>query len=149
MAKKVYFKDGFLEVTSEFVKARTRSIQLATLESVHVSRTLFLGTLALCGGMILFGILFADLLYLHEIALLVGVGAALLWLSWNFGTFTVYSKLTGAKGWAVTWWIKPLHSMRAAVETALEDQSASKRHRSKKRGSAAHDDEDEDEDAEA
>ena len=113
----LYFKDGFLEVTSEFVKARTRSIQLATLESVHVSRTLFLGTLALCGGMILFGILFADLLYLHEIALLVGVGAALLWLSWNFGTFTVYSKLTGAKGWAVTWWIKPLHSISLDISS--------------------------------
>lgn len=148
MAKKVYFKDGFLEVTSEFVKARTRTIQLATLESVHISRTLFLGTLALCGGMILFGLLFADLLYVHEIALLVGIGAALLWLSWNFGTFTVYSKLTGAKGWAVTWWIKPLQSMRAAVETALEDQSAERR-RTKKRGAAARDDEDEEEDANA
>lgn len=148
MAKKVYFKDGFLEVTSEFVKARTRTIQLATLESVHISRTLFLGTLALCGGMILFGLLFADLLYVHEIALLIGIGAALLWLSWNFGTFTVYSKLTGAKGWAVTWWIGPLQSMRTAVETALEDQSANRR-RAKRRGSTTHDDEDEEEDADA
>jgi hypothetical protein len=142
MAKKTYFKDGFLEVTSEFVKARTRSIQLSTLESVHVSRTLFLGTLALCGGMILFGILFGDLLYIHEIAFLVIVGAGLLWLAWNFGTFTIYSKLTGSKGWAVTWWIKPLHQMRAAVETALEDQAASKRRA--KKGVAVVDDDDED-----
>ena len=144
MAKKVYFKDGFLEVTSEFVKARTRSIQLSTLESVHVSRTLFLGALALCGGMILFGLLFGDLLYIREIAFLVIVGAGLLWLAWNFGTFTIYSKLTGTRGWAVTWWIKPLHQMRAAVETALEEQATSKR-RAKKGGAVVDDDEEEDE----
>lgn len=148
MAKKTYFKDGFLEVTSEFVKARTRSIQLSTLESVHVNRTLFLGALALCGGMILFGILFGDLLYIHEIALLLIVGAGLLWLSWNFGTFTIYSKLTGSKGWAVTWWIKPLHQMRAAVETALEEQATVKR-RAKKGGAVVDDSEDDDEDSEA
>lgn len=144
MAKKTYFKDGFLEVTSDFVKARTRSIQLSTLESVHVNRTLFLGTLALCGGMILFGILFGDLLYFHEVAFLVIVGAGLLWLAWNLGTFTIYSKLTGSKGWAVTWWIGPLHKMRAAVETALEEQAASKRRA--KKGGAVIDDEEEEED---
>jgi hypothetical protein len=98
----------------------------------------------------LFGLLFADLLYVHEIALLIGIGAALLWLSWNFGTFTVYSKLTGAKGWAVTWWIKPLESMRTAVETALEDQSENRRRSKKRGGSTTHDnDEDEEEDADA
>jgi len=145
MAKKTYFKEGLLEVTSEFVKARNRSITLATLESVDVSRRLFLGTLALCGGMIGFGLFFGDLLYVHEIAVLVIAGAAALWLAWNVGTFTIYSKLTGSKGWAVTWWIAPLHRMRAAVEAALEEDSARKR-RGKKSGPAALDDEDETED---
>lgn len=97
--------------------------------------------------MILFGILFGDLLYIHEIALLLIVGAGLLWLSWNFGTFTIYSKLTGSKGWAVTWWIKPLHQMRAAVETALEEQATVKR-RAKKGGAVVDDSEDDDEDSE-
>ena len=49
-----YFKDGRLEVTNQFVKARNRSIQLDTVETVEVSRPLFFMALALCGGLILF-----------------------------------------------------------------------------------------------
>ncbi|WLS12077.1 hypothetical protein Q9314_28695 (plasmid) [Shinella sumterensis] len=147
MVAKVYFKDGFLEVTSEFVKARTRSIQLSTLESVHLNRSLFLGTLGICGGMILFGFTFFDLLYFFEVVFLVGAGAVLLWLSWKVGTFTVYSKLTGAKGWSVTWWMGPLQAMRQAVETALEDQA--RKRRSRKGGSVTDSDDEHEGDSDA
>lgn len=142
MPKKTYFRDGFLEVNSEFIKARTRSIQLSTLESVHLHRNLFLGTAALCGSLMLFSLIFFDLLYFYEVILFLAIGGSLLWLSWNLGTFTVYSKLTGDKGWSVTWWIGTLRSMRAAVETALEDQA--RQRRSRKGGSVTQDDEDED-----
>lgn len=147
MAKKVYFRDGSLEVNSGFVKARTRSIQLATLESVHLHRSLFLGTLGICGGLMLFGVVFFDLLYLHEVALSVAIGAGLLWVSWNLGTFTVHSKLTGAKGWSVTWWMTPLQKMRAAVETALEDQARNRRSRTGGAATPADHDEEEEEEA--
>ncbi len=146
MAKKVYFRDGFLEVNSGFVKARTRSIQLSTLESVHLHRSLFLGTVAMCGGLMLFGVVFFDLLYLHEVILALAIGGGLLWLSWNLGTFTVHSKLTGAKGWSVTWWMQPLKAMRSAVETALEDQA--RKRRSRKGGAATHADNDDEEEEE-
>lgn len=116
MAKKVYFKEGLFEVTPEFVKAYNRSIALSTLESVHVSRRLFLGALVLCGGMILFGLIFGDLLYWYEVGIMMAIGGGVLWLSWNVGTLTVYSKLTGSKGWSAVWWIGLLHRMRTAVE---------------------------------
>lgn len=143
MAKKVYFRDGFLEVSSDFVKARNRSIQLSTLESVHLHRSLYLGTVSVCGGLMLFGVVFFDLLYLHEAILALAIGGGLLWLSWNLGTFTVHSKLTGAKGWSVTWWMRPLTAMRLAVETALEDQA--RQRRSRKGGAVTHADNDDEE----
>lgn len=143
MAKKVYFRDGALEVNSDFVKARTRSIQLSTLESVQLHRSLFLGTVGICGGLMLFGVVFFDLLYLHEVALALAIGGGLLWLSWNLGTFTVHSKLTGAKGWSVTWWMRPLKAMRSAVETALEDQVRNRR--SRKAGAVTYADNDDEE----
>lgn len=142
MPKKVYFRDGFLEVNSEFIKARTRSIQLSTLESVHLNRNLFIGMLAICGGLMLFSLIFFDLLYFYEVILFLAIGGGLLWLSWNVGTFTVYSKLTGDKGWSLTWWMGTLRPMRAAVEAALEDQARDRR--SRKGGAVTHDEEDED-----
>lgn len=59
--------------------------------------------MALVGGagLIGFGLVFGDLLYLHEIALLIGLGAAGLVVSWNVGALKVFSKLTRDKGWTV------------------------------------------------
>ena len=34
----------------------------------------------------------------------------------------MFSKLTRTKGWAVYWWIGPLHRMREAIETAMLDR---------------------------
>lgn len=118
---KVYFQQGQLAVTNEFVKARNRSIQLSTLESVAITRRLFFFALALGGGLLGLGLAFGDLLRPYEIAVMTAIGGGALWLAWNVGTLTIYSKLTGAKGWAVTGWMGPLRAMRAAVENALEE----------------------------
>ena len=123
MIGKRYYKNGPLEVTGEFVKARSRSIQLATLESVDFTRKLFFAALGLCGGMIVFGLAFGDLLYGHEIAALVLIGAAGLFLGWNVATLTIYSKLTGQRGWSITGTARAMRDMRAAIETALEDRA--------------------------
>ncbi len=123
---KVYFEHGPLVVTNEFVKARNRSIQLATLESVAITRRLFFFALALGGGLLGLGLAFGDLLRLHEIAIMTAIGGGALWLAWNVGTLTIHSKLTGTKGWAVTGWMGPLRAMRAAVETALEERANTK-----------------------
>ena len=48
--------------------------------------------------MIGFVLVFGNLLHPREMALLAGTGTALLGLFWNVGIFTIYSKLTGAKG---------------------------------------------------
>lgn len=118
---KVYFQQGQLSVTNEFVKARNRSIQLSTLESVAITRRLFFFALALGVGLLGLGLAFGDLLRLHEITIMTAIGGGALWLAWNVGTLTIYSKLTGAKGWAVTGWMGQLRAMRAAVENALEE----------------------------
>lgn len=119
---RVYFQHGKLAVTNEFVKARNRSIQLSTLESVAITRRLFFFALALGGGLLGLGLVFGDLLRLHEIAVMTAFGAGALWLAWNIGTLTIHSKLTGAKGWAVTGWMGPLRGMKLAIEMALEDR---------------------------
>jgi len=123
MIGKRYYKNGPLEVTGEFVKARSRSIQLATLESVDFTRKLFFAALGLCSGMIVFGLAFGDLLYGHEIAALVTLGAAGLFLGWNVATLTIYSKLTGQRGWSITGTARAMRDMRGAIETALEDRA--------------------------
>lgn len=123
MTGKRYYKNGPLEVTGEFVKARSRSIQLSTLESVDFTRKLFFAALGLCGGMIAFGLTFGDLLYSHEIAGLIVLGAAGLFLGWNVATLSIYSKLTGQRGWSITGTARAMRDMRAAIETALEDRA--------------------------
>ncbi|NKE48774.1 hypothetical protein HB662_28675 [Roseomonas frigidaquae] len=105
------------------VRARNRSIQLSTIEGVEVSRPLFLMAIAGCAGAIGLSLIFGDLLYLHEIALLLVLGAGTLALSWHVGALKVFSKLTRQNGWTVHWWIGPLRLMREAVEKAMEDRS--------------------------
>lgn len=139
---KSYYKNGVLEVTSDFVKARGRSIQLSTLESVDLSRNIFLAALGIGGGLALFSITFVDLLWWHEIAFALIVGAGLLFAAWQFGTLTFYSKLTGGKGWQILGRVPELREMRSAVEQALSDRE--KRVSARKRGGAVTDDSDDD-----
>lgn len=119
---KVYFKAGAFSVTSGMVRARTRSIQTSTIESVDVGRPFF--WLALAGGAGLIGLVipFGDLLYPAEIATLAGIGAGALAVTWPIGTLKVFSKLTGDKGWGVVGRVKTLRAMRDAIETALMEQ---------------------------
>lgn len=130
--KKTYYRKGVWQVTDEFVRARGRSIQISTLESVDVSRKLFFLCLSVGGGFVLFGLIYADLLFQREIFGFIGFGLLLLFLSWNVATLTIYSKLTGHKGWAVTGWAPSLIRMRMAIEEALEDRA-----RGNRRGGAA------------
>ena len=118
-----YFRHGRFRVTADMVRARTRSIQLSTIEGVEVTRPLFFMALAGGAGLAGLGLIFGDLLYWHEIILFTAFGAAMLTLSWNVGTLRVFSKLTREKGWAVFWWISPLHRMRDAIETAMQERS--------------------------
>ena len=139
--KKTYYQSGVWQVTNEFVRARGRSIQLSTLESVDVSRKLFFLSLAIGGGFALFGLIYADLLYLSEIFGFIGFGVLLLFLSWNVATLTIYSKLTGYKGWSITGWAPSLIRMRSAIEEALEERAQ----RGKRHGGVASNNEDEEE----
>lgn len=148
MIGKRYYKNGPLEVTGEFVKARSRSIQLSTLESVDFTRKLFFAALGLCGCMIVFGLAFGDLLYGHEIAALVALGAAGLFLGWNVATLTIYSKLTGQRGWSITGTARAMRDMRGAIETALEDRTVRRRQKHKADSAVAADDEEETDDSE-
>lgn len=127
---KTYYRSGVWQVTDEFVRARGRSIQISTLESVDVSRKLFFLCLAVGGGFAAFGLLYADLLHQREIIGFVGFGLTLLFLSWNVATLTLYSKLTGHKGWSITGWAPSLTRMRDAIEDAVADHA---RHRDKQR----------------
>ena len=117
-----YFRHGRFRVTAEIVRARTRSIQLSTIEGVEITRPLFFLALTGCLGIAGVAVTFGDLLYLYEIALFVVTGVGLLALAWNIGELRVFSKLTRTKGWAVYWWIGPLHRMREAIETAMLDR---------------------------
>lgn len=138
---KIYFRDGPLLVTSEFLKVRNRSIQLSTLESVEISRAIFFGALGSFGVLALFALAWGDLLTLYEVALFLVVGGGGLYATWNVGTFTTFSKLTGAKGWSVIGRMATLRQLRAAVETALEDQTRRKVGRRSHGGSVAGDEE--------
>lgn len=73
MPKKIYFQDGPLLVTSDFLKVRNRSIQLATLESVEISRAIFFGALGSFGLLLLFALAWGDLLYWSEILLFLAL----------------------------------------------------------------------------
>ena len=117
---RVYFQHGRFRVTDDIVRARTRSIQLSTVEGVEVSRPLFAMALAGCAGMAGVSLVFGDLLYWYEIALFLALAAGALYLAWNVGSLRVFSKLTRQKGWAVFWWHAPLRQMREAIETAME-----------------------------
>lgn len=139
---KTYYRNGVWQVTDEFVRARGRSIQISTLESVDVSRKLFFLCLSVGGGFAVFGLIYADLLYPREIVGFIACGLALLFLSWNVATLTIYSKLTGHKGWSITGWAPALMRMRGAIEDAVSDRA---RHRGKRHSGAAVDDEEEDE----
>lgn len=121
-AAQEYFRHGRFLVTADIVRARTKSIALSTVEGIEVTRPLFLMALAGGAGLIGFGLVFGDLLYLHEIALLSGIGLLGLVLSWNLGSLKVFSKLTRDKGWTVFGWIGPLRRMREAIETAMNDR---------------------------
>ncbi len=121
--KKTYYKKGLFEVTNEFVKARNRSIQISTLESVEMHRRLFHFALGLCACLALFGVIFGDLLYWYEVVLVLLIAAGALYLAWSVATLTIFSKLTGSRGWSVTWWFKDMQDMRAAIESSLEDRT--------------------------
>lgn len=140
---KTYYRSGVWQVTDEFVRARGRSIQISTLESVDVSRKPFFLCLAVGGGFAAFGLLYADLLHQREVVGFVGLGLALLLLSWNVATLTIYSKLTGHKGWSITGWAPALMRMRGAIEEAVADRT---RRGHKRHGGAAADDEEDDTD---
>ncbi len=147
MAKE-YFRHGLFRVTGNFIKARNRSIKLEQVESVELSRPLFLFALASGGSLAATGLVYGDLLYTGEIIGAVAFGVLMFVLAWNVGTLKVYTKLTGAKGWAVTWWHRPLRSMRTAIEEALEARHAARRAARRAGGGAATDEDDEDEDDE-
>ncbi len=126
---KTYYKRGQLEVTQEFVKTRTRSIQLETIESVELFRPMFWIGLSICGGLIGIGLVFGDLLHGYERDLMVGGAAAVLLGTWQIGTLSVQSKLTAQKGWSVIGWHKRLREMRLAIETAMTDREDRRRNR--------------------
>lgn len=109
-------------MTSRMVRARTRSIQTSTIESVDVGRPFFWLALADGAGLIGLVIPFGDLLYPAEIAMLAGIGAGALAVTWPIGTLKVFAKLTGDKGWGVIGRMKTLRAMRDAIETALMEQ---------------------------
>jgi len=122
-----YFRHGRFRVTEDMVRARTKSIQLSTIEGVEVTRPLAMLALAGCTGLAGLGVVFGDLLYPGEIAFAFGLAALMILLAWNTGTLRVFSKLTRDRGWGVVWWIRPLHRMRDAIETAIEDRSRPRR----------------------
>lgn len=124
-----YFRHGRFRVTEDIVRARTKSIQLSTIEGVEVNRPLFFLALAGCAGLAGLSLVFGDLLYFSEIVFFLVLAAALILLAWNVGSLRVFSKLTREKGWGVVWWIKPLHRMRDAIETAMEDRARGRSHR--------------------
>lgn len=121
-----YYRHGRFLVTADIVRARGRSIQLSTIEGLAITRPLFFLALAGCGGLAGVGLVFGDLLYPHEIALFVALGVGMIVLAWNVGELRVFSKLTRGKGWALYWWIKPLHAMREAIEAAMLDRARPK-----------------------
>jgi hypothetical protein len=122
-----YFRHGRFRVTEDMVRARTKSIQLSTIEGVEVTRPLAMLALAGCTGLAGLGIVFGDLLYPGEIAFALILAALMILLAWNTGTLRVFSKLTRDRGWGVVWWIRPLHRMRDAIEAAIEDRSRPRR----------------------
>jgi hypothetical protein len=117
--RKVYFQEGPFLVTSELVRARNRTIQLSTIETVEIRRRLFLMALGLCAGLIGFALTFGDLLYWHEWILMVGLAAAVITISWNLATLSVRSKLTRGQGWSVIGRAPQLARMRNAIEEAM------------------------------
>lgn len=118
-----YFREGRFMVTAEIVRARTRSIQLSTIEGIELTRPLFFLALAGCGGLAGVGLVFGDLLYPHEIGLFIVLGAGMMALAWNVGELRVFSKLTRNKGWALYWWIGTLRRMRESIEAAMLDRA--------------------------
>jgi hypothetical protein len=117
--KRVYFQEGPFLVTSELVRARGRTIQLSTIETVEIRRRLFLMALGLCAGMAGFAITFGDLLYWYEWMALMGAAAAIIGVSWNLATLSLRSKMTGGQGWAVNGPAPQLTRMREAIEAAM------------------------------
>lgn len=121
-----YFNHPRFRVTADIVRARRRSIQLSTIEGVEITRPLFFMALAGCAGVAGVGLVFGDLLYLHEIAIFLLLAGGVMTLAWKVGELRVFSKLTRNKGWAVYWWIDTLHPLRDAIENAMLDRARPK-----------------------
>ena len=134
-----YFRHGRFLVTADIVRARRRSIQLSTIEGIEITRPLFSLAFAGCVGLAGVGVVFGDLLYLHEIGIFLAIGVGLIALAWNVGELRVFSKLTRSKGWALYWWINPLHQMREAIEAAMLDRARPTKERERAEQSADND----------
>lgn len=119
---KQYFRAGAFSVTAGMVRARTRSIQTGTIESVDVGRPFFWTGLASGVGLTGLAVPFGDLLYPHELLTFTGIGIGALIITWPIGSLRVFSKLTGDRGWSVMGRMKTLRAMRDAIETAVSDQ---------------------------
>lgn len=122
-----YFNRGRLSVDRQFIKARNRSIQLDTVESVEVTRPLFVMALGVSGGLAAFGLAYGDLLYIGETLLSIGAAGAILAAAYQIGTLSVFSKLTRAQGWSIIGRHQTLRAMRTAIETALEERRQASR----------------------
>jgi hypothetical protein len=127
---RTYFKHGVLEVTDQFIRARGRSIQLSTVESVDLSRNVLFIGLGFFGALGFFGLVFIDLLYFHEIALSVALAGVGIWGATRLGTLSVFTKLTGSSGWPIMGPIKVMQEMRDAIELAISDRDRTRKMRS-------------------
>jgi hypothetical protein len=120
--QKTYFEKGLLKVTNQFVSGRGRSIQLATIESVDLSRGALLSGGAIAAGFVLLTVTSLDLLHFHEALLFILLAALAVVGALFTGSLTVFSKLTGDKGWTVYGSLGTLRQMREAIEKALSDR---------------------------
>lgn len=114
---------GFVHVDAEngSVETHRDSYLLDTLTVVSVRRPFLAGGVMFGGGFAGFALMFADLLYAHEMALIGSVALIVLWLGWQAGQLKLLSRdLRGSELSGVIWGrYADLNAARSKIVRAL------------------------------
>lgn len=116
----VLFEGGGYRVTSKILKTPRKSISLAQLEYVAVEYSLRFVAGVPAVAMIAFALRFGRYLSAIELPLILAVSAAGIWAAMRIGTLRVHSFALQDQDTATYGFIRHLHSVRLAVEQAME-----------------------------
>lgn len=116
------FKSGPLSVTQHMLRFRGRRYKLVHLENTILKRPLFYMALTWAGLLIGSIVFNADVLFAHEILVMLILAASLAAATWPFGTIHMQSRTLSVSGGSITWFYKDLAKAQDIMERIFDDR---------------------------